>query len=447
MVFILFPNQLFKSSNKLLNGKTILILNDPHYYYDYNYHKVKLVYHIATIREYKKYLKTITKSNVITFGITKDYSGFYKHINKVYKKIECFDLPNHTIMRKLRRIFGDKLIVYDNPQFLINPHKEKNITLRHSEFYKYMRRKLEILVDKKGTPLNGKWSYDEDNRDKLPKDIELDNVRTVKSSSIKYAIKIVNNIFPNNYGDTNLIFPINRKDAIRWLNKFLDKRLQNFGQYQDAIHDNIDSPLLFHSGISPMMNVGLLTDMDVVNAVLKYYAKHKKTIPIESFEGFIRQVIGWRNYMYYVYMNYNDKIMSLVKTSKLKHNNKLPYELFWTANTGMLPVDNAIKKIIKYGYAHHIERLMILGNYMFICKIDPNDVYKIFMEWTIDAYEWVMVPNVYCMSQFACERLITTRPYYSSSNYILKMSNYKSNADWCNKWDKLYHNITIIKKE
>jgi deoxyribodipyrimidine photolyase-related protein len=182
-----------------------------------------------------------------------------------------------------------------------------------------------------------------------------------------------------------------------------------------------------------MMNIGLLTDNEVIEIVLKYQDK----IPISSFEGFIRQIIGWRNYMYTLYILEGD---SLVKSNFLNHKNKLNKKIMWSGETKLLPLDNIINKIVNYGYAHHIERLMYLGNYMLLCMINPKDVYEIFMEWTIDAYDWVMVPNVYGMSQYCDGGNIMTRPYFSSSNYILKMSDYKK-GEWCKIWDALYYNF------
>jgi deoxyribodipyrimidine photolyase-related protein len=185
------------------------------------------------------------------------------------------------------------------------------------------------------------------------------------------------------------------------------------------------------------MNIGIITDKQVVNISYKYYLSHSKTITIQSFEGFIRQVIGWRNYVYTIYLLEGNKMNKL---NYLKHNNEITnkfYKKLWEGNTGIEPIDDIINKIINYSYAHHIERLMYLGNFLLLCQIKPEHVYNIFMEWTIDAYDWVMVPNIYGMSQFATTQMMT-RPYFSSSNYILKMSTYKK-AKWCNIWDSLYY--------
>jgi len=190
-----------------------------------------------------------------------------------------------------------------------------------------------------------------------------------------------------------------------------------------------------------MMNIGLLTDTEVLK-IIKPYETH---VPIEAFEGFVRQIIGWRNYMYAIYLLEPD----IPKMNFFGHMRPLNKKMMWEGTTQIKPIDTIIEKIRNYGYAHHIERLMYLGNYMLLCHTRPSDVYDIFMEWTIDAYDWVMMANVYCMSQYADGGIIMTKPYFSSSNYILKMSDYtkpKKSKDaksenWTIIWDALYYNF------
>ena len=181
-----------------------------------------------------------------------------------------------------------------------------------------------------------------------------------------------------------------------------------------------------------MMNIGLLTDYEVVNISVEYYKNHK--IKLSSFEGFIRQIIGWRTYVYSIYILDGKKIY---KFNQL--NNKKKISEKWWKSVNIEPIDFLINKIIKYAYVHHIERLMYLSNWMLMNNIHPKEVYRIFMEWTIDAYEWVMIPNVFGMGQFS-SNIMMTRPYFCSSNYILKMSNFKK-GDWCLIWDAVYYSF------
>ena len=290
-------------------------------------------------------------------------------------------------------------------------------------------------------PVGDTWSYDKLNRVPLPKDIKIPDTikKPINNKYTKEAIKYVEKHFSSNYGSLEyFIYPIDSMSTKKWLNKFLKERLKLFGKYEDAISRNDD--FIFHSVLTPMLNIGLITDIEVLKITVDYYNKHKNTIPIESFEGFIRQLIGWRNYVYVLYKLEGENIRN---SNILNHTNTINntmYKKLWEGTTGLMPVDNTIQKIIKYGYMHHIERLMILGNYMLLMMIKPEDVYKMFMEWSIDSYDWVMIPNVYGMSQYSTD-IMMTKPYFSSSKYILRMSNFKKDGKWEEIWDILYYNF------
>ncbi|NBO17499.1 MAG: cryptochrome/photolyase family protein, partial [Proteobacteria bacterium] len=228
----------------------------------------------------------------------------------------------------------------------------------------------------------------------------------------------------------NFIYPTSHEEAKKSLREFLKERLNDFGPFEDAISQKYD--FNFHSLLSSSINVGLITPGEVVKETLNFAEENK--VHFASLEGFIRQIIGWREFMMIVYEREGVKERN---SNYFHHHRKIP-KSFYDGSTGIKPVDDAIKKVIKYGYNHHIERLMILGNFMCLCEIDPNEIYKWFMEHYIDAYDWVMVPNVYGMSQFADGGLITTKPYVSSSNYILKMSDYSKSEEWCEIWDGLF---------
>ncbi|MEJ2004055.1 MAG: FAD-binding domain-containing protein, partial [Cyclobacteriaceae bacterium] len=236
----------------------------------------------------------------------------------------------------------------------------------------------------------------------------------------------------------NFIYPVTHYQAEEWLSDFIEKRIIKFGDYEDAISDR--SAFLFHSVLTPALNIGLLTPQQVIEEIMK---NHEKTpIPLNSLEGFIRQVIGWREFMRGIY-RYKGTYQR--KHNFFGHSRKIP-ESFWNGNTGIDPLDDVIKKVNQHAYAHHIERLMVLGNFMLLCEFDPDEVYQWFMELFIDAYDWVMVPNVYGMTQYADGGLITTKPYISSSNYIRKMSNY-GKGEWSEIWDGLYWRFLHIHRD
>ncbi|HVG12606.1 MAG TPA: FAD-binding domain-containing protein, partial [Flavisolibacter sp.] len=237
--------------------------------------------------------------------------------------------------------------------------------------------------------------------------------------------------FADNYGTLNsqFIFPTNHTDSKSWLQAFFRTRFADFGAYEDAIVASQN--ILHHAVLTPMLNTGLLQPMYVVDEALLYASNHE--VPLNSVEGFIRQIMGWREFMRAVYQlkGREERI-----TNYWGFTRKIP-QSFWSGTTGIQPVDSTIRKVLDTGYCHHIERLMVLGNFMLLCEFDPNEVYRWFMEMFIDAYDWVMVPNVYGMSQFADGGLMSTKPYISGSNYLMKMSDYKKGT-WQAVWDGLF---------
>ena len=234
--------------------------------------------------------------------------------------------------------------------------------------------------------------------------------------------------FPNNPGHVeHFHYPVTRTDAVHWLEQFLDQRFSDFGAYEDAL--SRQHRVLFHSVLSPVLNIGLLDPEEIINRALMRVDR----VPLNSIEGFVRQIIGWREFMAGIYRHRGGAIRT---RNYWKHTRAMP-RAFYTASTGLPPVDDAIRRAIDFGYCHHIERLMVLGNIMVLCRIDPDEVYRWFMELFVDAYDWVMVPNVYGMSQFADGGTFTTKPYISGSNYIRKMSFYPKGA-WCDTWDALF---------
>ena len=253
---------------------------------------------------------------------------------------------------------------------------------------------------------------------------------------VKAAKMWVDKQFANNYGNTtspfcNLggFYPVTFKEAENWLDDFLKTRFKDFGIYEDAMVDN--ESFLHHSVLTPMLNIGLLNPQQVIDRALD--VAHEYDIPLNSLEGFIRQIMGWREFIHIVYER--EGVRQRTK-NYWGFTRKIP-ETFWTGNTGIHPVDVVIKKALATGYSHHIERLMVMGNFMLLCEFDPDEVYHWFMEIYVDAYDWVMVPNVYGMTQFADGGLMVTKPYISGSNYLLKMGDWKK-GPWQNIWDGLF---------
>lgn len=242
--------------------------------------------------------------------------------------------------------------------------------------------------------------------------------------------------FKNNIGscDNLNIWPINFNDSKRVFQTFLDKKFDNFGKYQDAF--DVDDPFLNHSCISPMLNIGLLSPLYIVNETLKIRTN------ISNTEGFLRQVVGWREYMRYLYEYHYDAI---IESNNFKSERHFANHVWETQSFGLSPLDNEINKGILYGYSHHIIRLMVFLSVFVMMQIHPNDVYRWFMEnISMDAYDWVMKSNIYCMGWYFPNAMV--KPYISTSNYLIKMGNYPK-GDWCIIWDALFYNFLTRNKK
>lgn len=444
---LILPSQLFEQNRLLDKDKPIFLIEHPRYFKDFRFHKQKILFHRATMQMYKDHLEKR--------GFKVFYIPFYD-IDTLYRlckeqKISTLngfdpvDKPFEKDFTSACKKHGISLIFHETPLFLsptewLNKLFTGKAKYRMQSFYIAQRKRLNILLTKDGKPMGGSWSFDKDNRKPLPKNISIPKIyRPKENSYIKEAKKYVEEWFADNPGNiTTLYYPVTFDTAKKSLDDFLEHRFSLFGPYEDAI--NQSEPFLFHSVLSPLLNIGLLTPDYVIQKTLDYAKEHK--VPINSVEGFIRQIIGWREYVRAIYIMKNKE---LIASNFFEHNNKLPRS-FWTATTGIEPIDLAIHTILESGYAHHIVRLMILGNFMLLCQIDPYESYQWFMELFIDAYDWVMIPNVYGMSQYASADLMTTKPYISGSNYILKMSNFKK-GDWCDIWNALYWHFIFQKQK
>lgn len=298
-------------------------------------------------------------------------------------------------------------------------------------FYEAQRKRMNILMED-GQPVGGKYSFDLENRKKLPKKIDVPPAfLPARSPEVAEAQAWVQDRFPEALGlSSSFEYAVSREGALEALEQFLDERFSLFGDYEDAI--STEHRVAFHSVLTPYLNLGLLTPGEVVQRALDH-AEKVGTVPLNALEGFIRQVIGWREFMRVIYLRHGVE----ERTRNFWGFDRPMPQSFYDGTTGIDPIDHVIKAVQETAYCHHIERLMVLGNFMMLCRIDPAEVYRWFMEMFIDAYDWVMVPNVYGMSQFADGGIFATKPYLSGSNYIAKMSDFKK-GPWCEVWDGLF---------
>ena len=439
---IIFPNQLFEESNLFLNNKKTYLIEEHLFFKQFNFHKQKLVFHRSSMKNYENYLlsKGIDVAYIETKNQESDIRIFLDKINVT--EINIYHPEDNWLEKRIKKSCKKnniKINIEENPLFLtahddllpfFNPEKKK---LFQTSFYKSQRKKMKILIDNDQNPVGGKWTYDDMNRHKFPKNKKTPTLDYSKLQSENYrdSVNYVQKNFTENFGIINDIqlYPTDFKSSRLWFNNFLKTRFDEFGIYEDAVL--IGESIINHSVLSPLINSGLLNPKYVVKNSLEFYKKNK--IPINSTEGFIRQIIGWREFIRGVYVSKGSEERT---KNYWNFDRKIP-KSFYEGNTGIDPIDDTIKKVEKSAYGNHIERLMILGNFMVLCEFDPDEVYKWFMEVFIDSYDWVMVPNVYGMSQFADGGLMSTKPYISSSNYIIKMSDYKK-GEWSDIWDGLF---------
>jgi deoxyribodipyrimidine photolyase-related protein len=402
-----------------------------------NYHKHKLVLILAAMRNYRNYLLSknikviyieITNSNVFLDSLQQII------IHNQISQLEWMQTSDTSPQQKLLilcKTLNIEHVVHPNQQFITSPDSfdewyisQKNPIME--SFYRWQRKRMGILMDDT-KPTGGAWNYDSQNQKPLPKSGLMLPItaQQPQDTVTKETIETIENLFPNNPGDAaNFWLPTTFDAADKWLADFIKTKLALFGPYEDASRAN--EPFLFHSVLSPLLNCGLLDPKACVEAVLTAYQTGHA--PLNSVEGFVRQLIGWREYMYGMYV----RMPGLIEANYFGFTKEL--EGWWYNSTYKeqalpLPVKAALETVHTYGYNHHIERLMILGNWFLLNEYNPRSVYLWFSSMYVDAYEWVMVPNVQGMSQYADGGVIATKPYISGGNYLQKMGSWWPNLD------------------
>lgn len=440
---IIFPHQLVEQNILASTCDTIYLVEEWLFFNQYKFHKRKIAFHRATMKFYERYLQSraIKVIYIDSFHQLADIRKLIPYLKKNgLTSFAYLDTTDYWLEQRITQTSAAHQLVaekHPSPLFLtsttdIAAFFANKKRMFQTEFYKYQRLRSNTLIENNQQPTGGKWSFDDENRLKYPKGKTPPETAFLKPGEFyTEALSYTNKHFPGNYGTLNndFIYPGTFSESRKWLQTFFKTRFSAFGEYEDAILSN--EHILHHSLLTPLMNTGLLTPQYIISEALRYAGEHD--IPINSLEGFIRQILGWREFIRAVYE---------LKGSGERTRNfwgfkrKIPAS-FWNGTTGIEPVDITIRKVLASGYCHHIERLMVLGNFMLLCEFDPDEVYRWFMELFIDAYDWVMVPNVYGMSQFADGGMMATKPYISGSNYLMKMSDYKKGA-WQSVWDGLF---------
>lgn len=410
----------------------------------FRHHKQKILFFLAAMRTFADELREAGFQVHYEKLQEKDSGSFEDSLRAFFRKkrassFSFFEIEDKFFekrMEDLRQSEGLSGETWPSPMFLTDRaqfegYLQKNKRPFMKTFYEAQRKRLKILIDKSGQPTGGQWSFDAENRKPLPKDIKPPNLPKFEATApVQEVLKIVEKIFAKHPGQTdNLWLPVDRKSAHRWLDDFCRKRLALFGDYEDALAPQSD--FVFHSVLTPFLNVGLLTPREVVARVLKQ--KEADSLPLNSVEGFVRQVIGWREFIRGIYQNFSEE----QETKNFwKHTRRLSPH-WWRGDSGIEPLDLMIQKTLRFGYAHHIERLMVAGSLMVLLEIDPREAHRWFMEMFVDSSDWVMGPNVYGMALFSDGGIFATKPYICGSNYYKKMGGFKA-GDWQEGVDGLY---------
>ena len=434
MSFILFPHQLFFLNN---GPKMRIILVEDPVFFNPRFNKLKLIMHRASMKYYYDYLSGLGyQVEYIDYNQAKTDLTYSR-----YGNLLGFDPVDKEVMSRVKAQW------YDTPNFIstradLIEYKQKNPEYFQTNFYTWMRKRHNILLEENQKPIGGSWTYDTENRDPLPPGTHIPeykfNYSSKRKTYLDEAINYIRQLFPSAPGPASVTsdtfyLPITHDEANSAFDMFLEIRMNSFGPYEDAFRKppNKNQPeILFHSYLSSALNIGLLLPMNLITKAEQMYYQNPKIL--SSVEGYIRQVMGWREYSRYLYLfepNLNEK-------NFLNNQNKLTPH--WYPNGpkfGIDFVDDQVELAWNTGFLHHILRLMVIGNFMNLMSIHPKEMYKWFMEFSTDSYDWVMHFNVFSMISYADGGLTTTKPYVASSNYIKKMSRYGRNDNF----DGLYY--------
>lgn len=443
-LFLVFPHHLFEDIEPLKSVDEVWLIEEYLFFKQYKFHKQKIALHRYTMKAYEAKMKA-AGLNVKYVDAPQEVSDIRILIPHLASEgvihISYYDPVDNWLKKRIvDSAATTDLVTHCLPTPLfINTFEELQIYGKtkkryfQTDFYTYQRKSRHILLDKDNNPLGGQWTYDTDNRKKYPtQKIAPQQPKTEITDFHKEAWDYTEKYFCENNGilDTTIAYPHDTHSAKLWLKDFLNNRFKEFGTYEDAIVDGEN--ILHHSVLTPMLNIGLITPGFVLQESINYALS--KDIPINSLEGFVRQILGWREFIRWIYEVEGTQQRT---TNFWGFKRKIPSS-FYDGTTGIKPIDSTLKKLLKTGYNHHIERLMVLSNFMLLCEFDPDEVYRWFMEMYIDSYDWVMVPNIYGMGQFSDGGLMCTKPYISGSNYLFKMSDYPKGETWATQWDALF---------
>jgi deoxyribodipyrimidine photolyase-related protein len=402
------------------------------------HHKKKIAFLFSAMRHFCKNIKK-QKYNIDYIKLNDKSVSFKDEVQKAIKrhkitKIIVTEPSEYRVLADMKtwaddldvsvEIRPDNRFIATHDDFAEWADGRKQLRMEY--FYREMRKKTGLLIVDGDQPEGGTWNYDSENRKKLPSDMRPPEPDTFEPDGItRDVMSLIADKFSSHFGDLEPFhYAVTREQALDVLNHFIEKRLPNFGDYQDAMVEG--EPWMYHSHLSFYINCGLLLPLEVCKAVEGAYHDGRRNIPLNAAEGFIRQIIGWREYIRGIYWL---KMPDYADENHLNATRDLP-EFFWTADTDMNCMKQCITETKQNAYAHHIQRLMVLGNFCLLAGIDPQFVNEWYLIVYADAYEWVEMPNVTGMVLYADGGVVASKPYAAGSNYINKMSDYCKNCKY-----------------
>ncbi len=434
---------------------------------DYASHHIqKLIAFFASMRHFNQVLKNLGHKTIyIKLDDPLNLNDLVLNIEFLIEKYNVtsfeYQMPDEFRLSKQLKEFKSSLNihseVYDTYHFIASKEDIQEYFTGKKQyilefFYRKMRKKFNLLMSGE-QPEGGKWNFDKNNRKKwkgspvIPP-VFYPNKKDLSALNklfVEQGIKIIGKFDFNSF-----IYPLSREECLNQLNYFCENLLIHFGDYQDALHS--EELNLFHSRLSFGLNTKMISPLEVVKKVITYYHENQEEIEISQVEGFVRQIVGWREYMRGIYWT---QMPEYKNKNVLDNHYPLP-EFYWTAKTKMNCLRQCVKNSLDNAYAHHIQRLMILGNFALLAQLDPDQVDEWFLGIYADAIEWVQLPNTRGMSQWADGGIVATKPYVSSASYINKMGNYCEGCNYDKKkrlgeracpFNSLYWNFLDDKKK
>lgn len=401
-----------------------------------NHHPKKIAFLLASMRHFAKELEQKNiKVRYVKLDDPHNTQSLTSEIERAVKELninniivtEASEYRIQKLLEKLKKSSDFNIEILADNRFLCSIEEFKNWAknkkqLRMEYFYREMRKKYNILMQQNSNPVGEQWNYDKENRKSPPSNIKSSKrISHKKSVILQEVIALVKRNFSHHFGDLEpFYYAVTKQQALIELKHFIKYILPYFGDYQDIMVKN--EPYLYHSLLSSYINIGLLSPIEVCKLVEKAYLIGN--VKINSAEGFIRQILGWREYVRGVYWL---KMPDYAKLNYLAANNPLP-KFYWGQKTNMSCISEVVKHTKEHAYSHHIQRLMVTGNFALIAGLNVQEVQKWYLEVYSDAFEWVEMPNTLGMALFADGGILGSKPYAASGKYINKMSNFCKNC-------------------